>query len=305
MNPLLERAVDRVLVRSPAQPFFRRRAARDLVVLAYHGVDDPVSFERQIAFLAATLQPVTLADVLAAITDRARLPEAAVLVTFDDGDASVFEHGCAILSKHCVPAAAFVVAGLIGTSQPFWWDEAAKLVRRGATAQSLRCGTAAEALRVLKALPDEDRRAALDELRHSAGEPVRARQLTADELRALAAAGVAIGNHTLTHPCLDRCSDERVEHEIAHAHAVLCNLLGVQPKAFAWPNGNADARAAGVLQRLGYEAAFLFDHRIGAFPPADSLAISRVRVNARTTMDRFRLFVSGLHSRLHYAAGRA
>jgi peptidoglycan/xylan/chitin deacetylase (PgdA/CDA1 family) len=95
-----------------------------------------------------------------------------------------------------------------------------------------------------------------------------------------------------------------VESEVTRAHEILADILGKAPTAFAYPNGNADPRSARALARLGYEAAFLFDHRIGRFPPADPHRISRLRVASSIRADRFRIIVSGLHPSLHRLLGR-
>jgi peptidoglycan/xylan/chitin deacetylase (PgdA/CDA1 family) len=275
------------------------------VVLAYHGISNQQMFVKQIEFLAATMRPLALEDAMRAMCEGTRLPSGSVLVTFDDGDPSVYDAGLPVLQRFRIPAAIFVVAGLIGTSRPFWWDEVAALVKRGGRTAAVACHDPEDCVRRLKTCSDETRLAAIDQLRQSAGgQPVEARQLTARELRTLVESGVAVGNHTLTHPCLDRCSDRRLRAEVADAHALLSDVLGWAPRVFAYPNGNADPRIPPILRSLGYEAAVVFDHRIGRLPPADRFRISRVRVNSSDSLERFRLIVSGLHPRVHAAMGR-
>jgi peptidoglycan/xylan/chitin deacetylase (PgdA/CDA1 family) len=133
---------------------------------------------------------------------------------------------------------------------------------------------------------------------------VRQRQLEKDELGLLQDAGVEIGNHTWTHPCLDRCSDDVLRAEIRKAHLALTDVLGRPPRAFAYPNGNWDLRAERELERLGYGAAFLFDHRLARLP-ADPLRLSRLRVSSDTSLDRLATIISGLHPALHRARGRS
>ncbi len=303
---MIEGLFDAALRRSPAQPLFLWRAARRLVVLAYHTVADPDRFAQQITHLAAAMQPVSLDEVIEAQAGGQALPRRAVLVTFDDGDRSVYEQALPVLREHGVPAAVFVIAGLLDSRKPFWWIEAEGLLRRGGRAAILGEVGPVAAVAALKRLPDEQRLAALEELRRSAGgTPPEMPQLRRSELRRLESAGVRVGNHTLTHPCLDRCTREKVGFELSRAHDILTEALGSPPAAFAYPNGNWDARAAAHLRDLGYAAAFLFDHRIGRYPPADALSISRVRVNSTTPLDRFRIIVSGLHPFLHHAIGRS
>lgn len=69
-----------------------------------------------------------------------------------------------------------------------------------------------------------------------------------DGWRKAAAAGHEIGNHTLNHPCsgnfpfarakaLEDYSLEKMRHEIAHGARRTKELLGVEPKSFAYPCG--------------------------------------------------------------------
>jgi peptidoglycan/xylan/chitin deacetylase (PgdA/CDA1 family) len=275
------------------------------VVLAYHEVPDRDAFAWQLDYLRTMMQPVSLSAVLDAIRAGTSLPRRAVLITFDDGDRTIYEQALPVLRDRNLPAVAFVVAGLLGTDTPFWWREVEGLVGRGARMPLLPSQPAA-CVAELKRVPNAERQAWIAELRRSLdGPPVRMRQLDAAEIRALDAAGVAIGNHTFTHPCLDRCPPQVVEAELRQAHETLTGILGRAPLVFAYPNGNADLRAETLLGDLGYEAAFLFDHRISAFPPADPYRVSRVRIGSTVSPDRFRILVSGLHSSVHHFVGRS
>jgi peptidoglycan/xylan/chitin deacetylase (PgdA/CDA1 family) len=282
-------------------PWFRRR----LVVLADHGVDDVGLFRRQTDYLRERMNPVAIDEVIAVQQGAGELPPRAVLVTFDDGDRTTYDHALPILRERGVPAVVFVVGGLIGTADPPWFHEARELVRRGAAASGITAGSPDEVVRVLKQVSNEERIRVMEQLRASIGERVTQAQLRPEELREMEMGGIAVGNHTHTHPCLDRCGDAGVAEELTRAHEALTEWLGHPPRAFAYPNGNGDPRAERVLEELGYGAAFLFDHRIGAFPAANRFRISRVRVNSTTSMTRFRNIVSGLHPFIHHALGRA
>jgi peptidoglycan/xylan/chitin deacetylase (PgdA/CDA1 family) len=130
-------------------------------------------------------------------------------------------------------------------------------------------------------------------------------QLAPEDLPALRAAGVEVGNHTWSHPCLDRCADGESERQVEWAHEWLTETLGAAPRAFAYPNGNHDPRAEAALQRLGYAAGFLFDHRLAEVNAARThpLRLSRLRVSTTASDDRFALILSGLHAGIHRLRG--
>jgi peptidoglycan/xylan/chitin deacetylase (PgdA/CDA1 family) len=298
--------VDGMLRRSPAQLAFRRLAARRLTVLAYHGVDDPASFRRQLDHLVAVARPVSLEEVVDALARRRPLPPRAVLVTFDDGHRSLLDAGLPLLRERGIPAVAFVVAGLLDTRTPFWWTEVEQLLARGGRAGTDDGLTPAALVKRLKAAPDAERLAAIAELRRTASAPAPpAPQLRREELPLLEAAGIAVENHTWSHPCLPRCDDRKAAAEADDAHRALREALGRPPRAFAYPNGDWDQRTERVLAAAGYAAAFLFDHRVNPAVPRHPLRLSRVRVNSHDRLDRFAILLSGLHPALHHARGRS
>jgi len=84
-----------------------------------------------------------------------------------------------------------------------------------------------------------------------------ARFLTLDRagLRQLAAAGMSIGAHSLSHPILARASEELAGREISESRSVLEKALGQTVWAFAYPFGDA-ATVTGRDLRLAEEAGF-------------------------------------------------
>jgi peptidoglycan/xylan/chitin deacetylase (PgdA/CDA1 family) len=292
--------LDGVLARSPAQTIAARWNADRPCILAYHGIEDPVRFEAHAAYLRETRQPIGATDALAALSSRRPLPNRAILVTFDDGDRSVYDQGAPILKRYGIPAIVFVIADLIDSDRPAWFQEVPELIKNGGSTRRFQAMPPRALVANMKKLPENARREVIEELRGTARMPAApVAQLKRAELRALESMGVEIGNHTLTHPCLDQCSGEKVEAEIVGAHTRLTEILGHPPRTFAYPNGNFNPVAAEILRGLGYEAAFLFDHRIGRFPPDEVMRISRVRVDSTTPLDRFRITLSGLHPAIH------
>lgn len=292
-------ALEVLLSRSPALPLARGLNTHRLCVMAYHAVPDAARFVRQLDWLTANMTLVDLDQVRSNVLEGEPLPPHPVLLTFDDGDRSVLDVAAPLLRERGIPAVAFVVAGLVDTDTPFWWAEAEELAAMGASSD---CSTS-ELVRELKALPDADRRARLAKMRSTTGTLVRTPQLTSEELRELEEAGVEIGNHSLTHPCLDKCDDDMLVREVEEAHRGLTDALGHPPRSFAYPNGNWDGRVRAVVAAAGYELAFAFDHRM-VLPDSDPLVLSRVRADSSADLERLKILASGLHPWLHRLRGR-
>jgi len=288
-------------VLSAATGHFNRRR---LLVLAYHGVDDAEAFSRQMEYLVSRWRPVSLSEVHRSIRTGVALPPRSMLVTFDDGDRTVLEVGAPVMRRLGIAAALFVITDLIGGDEPFWWDEVAALVAAGGrTPVATLDGP--DLVRYLKTVPDSERRRVIDELRASArcAAPRRS-HLRADELRRLEEMGVAIGSHTASHPCLDRCDEDVITRELTDSRNHLEVVLGHEVRSLAYPNGNVSPLVERLAAEAGYEVAFGFDHRVSANPAPDPLSVSRVRVDSAQGLTRFRLLASGAHPTLHRLRGR-
>lgn len=294
------------LIERPAVSAVGRAASRRrFLVLAYHGVSDAGRFREQMLAVTSHRRPVSLSEVEERLCAGRELPAGGFLVTFDDGRRSVLESGLPVLRDLGIPAALFVVAGLVGTDEPFWWDEV--VVRSDAGGSTtVAPGRGSDLLRSLKQVPDADRRRALDELRvATASTEVTYPHLRGDELVELDRSGVAIGSHSLSHPCLDRCDDDVLDAELKESRQRLEGILGREVVSLAYPNGNVDRRVTGAAGRAGYSVGFAFDHRMTRRRVADPMSVSRVRVDPADEPARFDSVVAGVHPSLHHLRGRS
>ncbi|WP_370094029.1 polysaccharide deacetylase family protein [Streptacidiphilus sp. MAP12-20] len=270
-------------------PLLRARTARRLAVLTFRDVPDRGVFAAQLDRLLRSATPVSVAQVEQAMSGGAPLPPHSVLITFEHGHRDVVSHALPLLAARRVPALAFVVAGLVDTDLPYWWDEAEYLVGEGGWARCLSGRAGGAVAGALAALPDPDRRRSLAELRVTARHRApSAPQLTTADLASLLDAGIAIGSHGLDHARLDRCDDYALHEEISGAHDRLTALTSGQVSSFAYPDDIHDLRAVSLLRELGYRSAFLNDGLLvdprGGLP--DLLCVSRLRVDARTARTR-------------------
>jgi peptidoglycan/xylan/chitin deacetylase (PgdA/CDA1 family) len=78
----------------------------------------PRAFEEQISWLARDRRAVSLEDVREFVNGRRSLADGSLLVTIDDGFASMMDVALPVLARHGVPAVAFVSSGLVGHGVP-------------------------------------------------------------------------------------------------------------------------------------------------------------------------------------------
>ena len=124
--------------------------------------------------------------------------------------------------------------------------------------------------------------------------------LTCAELQQLAAAGMTIGAHTLTHPVLTQLPHKVAWKEITESRARLESSLGRQIWAFAYPFGDAASVSPSIVamaKQAGFDAAFLnIGGGLGTSLPLHS--IPRVHVNAGMSLAEFEAHVSGFYEAL-------
>ena len=265
-----------------------------LRILAYHGVPDADLFAAQMEYLARKFTPVDEATVADAIRRGGKLPSGAAWVTFDDGDPSVVINGLPTLERLGIPATMFVCPGLIESGQPFWWRVTEWATEHMPERAAAVAPTAEELTEHCKLLSDGRRRLIVDQMLEQMSEPTPAdwRQLNADELAAWTGAGMALGNHTWDHPCLDQCNDDAQRDQIRSAHEWLTDHLGRPPISFAYPNGNFSPIVDAEVDALGYELGVLYDNKL---TPLDSepLQLSRVMLEADQPAERLIGVLSG------------
>jgi peptidoglycan/xylan/chitin deacetylase (PgdA/CDA1 family) len=296
VREILKRAYVGVTGAPWAEAAGRRVFGRRLRVLAYHDVTGPAPFEVQMRHIRRHYSPVSLEDLLASVEQDRPLPRRAVWVTFDDGHPGVMRHAMPILNRLGIKAAIFVCPGLIGTSEPFWWDVVRVAFDHGVSPLSERQWRKDSS--AVKSMPDSARRSIVAELAgrlDELGIRVERQQLTVEDLLTWTRAGHDVGNHTWDHPLLDRCPASEQRRQVEDADWWLRTNLPRYRPSFAYPNGNWTAGAEAALQTLGYRIALGFDHRL-ARPDRSSLRLSRLRVSADADLPRFRSIVSGLHS---------
>jgi peptidoglycan/xylan/chitin deacetylase (PgdA/CDA1 family) len=254
----------------------------------YHRISDepdylglavaPAVFAQHLEVLRRRARVVPLAALVARLGDPAPLDTDAVAITFDDGYRDNLDCALPVLSAHGLPATVFVSIGFVdGSSRPMGERIRAvceALWRRG-TAPGAWAGAAPVDQRVrrvlarpgslhgvaslrsaLKELPGDGERvvAILEAL---AGEGGRRGDLMLDwdGVRALAAAGIEIGSHAVTHGILSRMPPAQAEDEISASKRRIEREIGRPVVGFAFPNGRGGdflPEHVAALRRAGY-----------------------------------------------------
>jgi peptidoglycan/xylan/chitin deacetylase (PgdA/CDA1 family) len=81
--------------------------------------------------------------------------------------------------------------------------------------------------------------------------------MTWEQIKILSKEGVTIGNHSASHPYLERLKTLAAKVDIARAQQRLTDELGVAPQLFAYPYGEYNESVFQIIKAAGFKAAFL------------------------------------------------
>lgn len=119
--------------------------------------------------------------------------------------------------------------------------------------------------------------------------------MTWDEVRELAAMGIDIGGHTMTHPRLSHLPEEVQRHEIVGCCRLIADQLGRAVRHFAYPYGtSADYNA--VSMRLAEEAGCIaaYSNRYGYNTTSTGrYELRRIWIDASDSLKTFQRKVIG------------
>ena len=119
----------------------KQQFTRDALILVYHCIGEsaldpwslsvgPDHFADHLAVLRRWFYPTSLQHVARALRGDAKLSHKSIVITFDDGYADNLYAALPLLARFDVPATVFLVTGMIGCSEEFWWDELTSLLLR-------------------------------------------------------------------------------------------------------------------------------------------------------------------------------
>jgi len=212
---------------------------RRITIIDYHAVS-PEVLDFHLSVLRKRYNLIELRDCVRALeTGRVRqLPPRPMVVTIDDGHSSVRDLA-QTCQRHGVRPTVFLCSGLVDTDRHFWWmllDDQTTINRLKHLRHAERVEALMHALSVAQQAPQSSL------------------SLCANDVMALRE-GFDFQAHSVFHPILTTCCDERSKYEIEKAKSDLEQLYGLQVFAFAYPDGAHSARDTANVQNAGYECA--------------------------------------------------
>lgn len=265
----------------------------------------PQNFEKQMRFVAAKYQVVSMPQVLEAIAKKANLPERAILITFDD---AYFDFGLAwsILKSLKMTATLFVPTAYPDhPERAFWWDRLYRAFMNSSRRElqlapfgvlpladaKTRAGSLKRVQNQIKNIPHHQATALVDEVCEKLGSKplVQKSVLSWKELRQLAKEGVTMCAHTQTHPIMTQLAPEDLRREVVGAQEDLRRELGEALPIFCYPSGSHDNAVVNVLRAENFTVAFTTMKGQNDLRTADLLRLRRTNMTRRTSLPIFRV----------------
>ena len=292
--------------------------------------------DQQLGLLKKHYDVIAPEDVRAWRRGQYKLPARAVLITCDDGLVNCVTDMLPVLRQRGVKCLFFLTGmSAADAHSMLWYEELLLWMLRGVaggfeiacegetihgelSSREQRLKLWWDMVRRLSRLVVERREKILvaarahfqtDERRErEKSEPLRRRfgLMTSAEVHELAAAGMTIGAHTMSHPVLSQGTSVTARWEILESKRRLESALQEEVWAFAYPFGDASSvtpQITAMPAEAGFDAAFLnYGGGLGTDLPAYELP--RVHVSAGMSPSEFDAHVSGFHARLQRMAGR-
>ena len=106
--------------------------------------------------------------------------------------------------------------------------------------------------------------------------------------------GMEIASHTVDHPFLAHCTLEQSTIELTESKASLEKNLSCPIDFVCYPYGSFNAETKTAVQAAGYKAAFAIFEDVPLWK-IDVLALPRIPIPARQSLNEFKLKVSSIH----------
>ncbi len=302
--------------------FRQMRGGRYLTVLCYHRVlerpadfpfdDDlvsasPAQFDRQLAFIARHWRVIDFRTLRDHLAREGRFPERALIITFDDGYLDNYEVVYPLLKKHGLTAVMFVTAGFMGARKLFWWDRLACAVKTaGKPAATItepipfsieldsfesRALAARHVIHTAKTLPEAAKEIFISRLVAALEAAVvvsdAGTTMNWDHLRDMAAGGIEIGAHSMSHPIFSNIDEAQLRREVSESKALIERETGREVVTFGSPGrgripaaekARFEERLRTIVAETGYAFSTMYRWGLVYERGFDPLRIARVGI---------------------------
>lgn len=255
---------------------------RKVTFLLFHDMD-AADAERNFGYLKRHYNIIGLNDYLDAVNDGKRLPNKAVVITFDDGHASNYTL-LPVIKRMQIPITIFLCSSIVGTHRHFWFRHSTEIKPQVETLKKNLNGQRLETLRQYGFAQEQE----YDEIQALSKEQIE--EMTP---------WVNFQSHTCFHPILPQSDYTTAENEIKDSKQQLEETFGLTINALSYPNGDYSERDIYLAQTAGYECGVTVDSGYNGIK-SNLFRLKRFSVNDAENTTELMVKASGCYALLKH-----
>lgn len=265
------------ILRYSGLPFFFREAIQrgKITILIFHDIDVDTG-ELVFNYLYKKYNIISLDEYVEASTLNKKLPNKALIITFDDGHVKNYDL-LPIIKKYKIPITIFICSEIINTKRSFWF----KYSKLNTSSEKYKKITNTERLEELKKIGFEQSK-----------EYEEVQALNKKQIKEMSKY-VDFQSHTMFHPCLHKCEKIEMYDEITLSKRKLEEEYEFRISSIAYPNGDYSDKVLDITQRAGYTSGLTVDFGFNKLN-SNLFTLKRISTNDTTDINEFIVRVSGL-----------
>lgn len=205
-------------------------------------------------------------------TFRCHWQKKMINISFDDGFKDIYTYAYPIFRKYNIPFTIYLTTDFPDNKVNLWWIHLEQIIATHdvlslTDGQVLSCHTESEKANVYhqvcqqiydaSQIPAEMFGALLEPYVQKAWN-TKPYVLTWEDLAEMKESGLlTIGSHTVSHPMLNKVSDDQVKEELTLSKNRICQMLSVTPRHLSYPHSAIDNRVVQFAEQMGYLSATL------------------------------------------------
>ncbi len=290
------------------------------------GLWDPLDvkhFEKSIKYISSHYEVVGM-EQLPQLIGEADKHNYATL-SFDDGYKDNIKYALPVLDKHGLKASFYVATDCIDKNIPTWTHIVEYLfqhtqiksfsldfdflsdafIGKGINSKQERVEFARKLIPYIKRLPNEQRKLVVCEIINQLNDvQLPEFMMSWNDLKELSVQGHYIGSHSVTHPMLEKISDENdLKAELLNSGNTIKKNIGHFPISIAYPIGSYNPKVIELCKATGYEIGLATKQDIYD-PTRDTIfEVPRIELPNETwwkTLMRITNLLEGVKRKIHY-----
>lgn len=255
---------------------------RKVTFLLFHDME-AADAERNFGYLKQHYNIIGLNDYLDAVRNGKRLPNKALVITFDDGHVSNYAL-LPIIKRMQIPITIFLCSSIVGTYRHFWFRHSTEIKPQVETLKKNLNGQRLETLRQYGFAQEQE----YDEIQALSKEQIE--EMTP---------WVNFQSHTCFHPILPQSDYTTAENEIKDSKQQLEETFGLTINALSYPNGDYSERDIRLAQEAEYECGITVDSGYND-TMSDLFRLKRFSVNDAKNTTELMVKASGCYALLKH-----